>query len=149
MKWFKGRLCFSSRRYSFSVSGLFDDQVGWATTRIVFFPSVLTYVTIQKVLQWLAAASQRVRSFSSLRLKHTPEFPPSRGRVSVEVTMTPHRVRLTHWCVLGDAEQGHVPTCAAGSIVIKVWSIVWLPFKAKKKHAIWVGRDHRTFLTTS
>lgn len=37
-------------------------------------------------------------------------------------------VRLTSWCVLRDAEQGHIPICTAGSIIIKIWSIVGLSF---------------------
>lgn len=35
---------------------LFYSQLSWATAHIVFFLSVLPYVTIQKVLQWLAGA---------------------------------------------------------------------------------------------
>lgn len=45
------------------------------------------------------------------------------------------RVRRTDWCILRDAEQGHVPVCTAGSIIEKIWGVVQLSFFWRKTKA--------------
>lgn len=134
-----GILCYNSSFFCSEWTASFVIQSLWwsATAQVVFSWRTSR---CKKVLQWSAGTSIPVWWFhfytsDSWKKKTIPYW--NWPCVIIEV-------RLTDWRILRDTEQGHISICAVGSIIIKIRSIVWLPFKQINKQG-YLSRSISTY----